>query len=132
MAILSDDFKEKAKGVVDTVVDVSVEAYKVAEEKAKAIAKWTKLNAEIVHEKATIRRLHSEIGAKYYEIRKDNPDDELREKCHAVTEAYNQIAAKKKELEDMKNSGEVGEDDIGGCDCGCEGESESEGEDNHE
>jgi hypothetical protein len=128
MAILSDDFKQKAKDVVDTVVDVSVEAYKVAEEKAKALAKWTKLNAEIVHEKATIRRLHSEIGAKYYALRKDNPDDELREKCNAVTEAHNQIAAKKKELEDMKKSGEVGEDDIEGCDCGCEDEDEKRDE----
>jgi len=99
-----DDFKKKAKDAFDTLADVSVEAYKLAEEKAKVIARKAKLNAGIANERAIIRRLNVEIGSIYYKLHKDNPEESLKQQCDDITAAYERIDAKKAELEDLKNA----------------------------
>ncbi|MCL2366141.1 MAG: hypothetical protein FWC75_03740 [Oscillospiraceae bacterium] len=105
----NDDFKKKARDAFNTLADVSVEAYKLAEEKAKVLAKKAKLNAGIANERATIRRLHVEIGATYYKMFKDAPNEALTQQCKDVTAAYERIACKQKELEDLRNYGSGGE-----------------------
>ena len=107
-----DDLKKKAKDALETIADVSAEAYKIAEEKAKILAKRAKLNAEITREKASIRRLKGEIGNKYYELHADSPEEALKEGCENITEALAQIEAKKRELEELKTGGVATE-----CDC---------------
>jgi len=127
-----DDFKKKAKDAFDTIADVSVEAYKLAEEKARVLAKKAKLNAGIANERATIRRLNVEIGATYYKLFKENPVEELKQQCEDVTAAYENIDAKKRELEELKNN-PTGDDDVSyscsadgatdndeNCGCGCD------------
>jgi len=99
-----DDLKKKAKDAFDTIADASVEAYKVAEEKAKVLARKTKLRAGIVNEKATIRRLSVEVGGVYYKLFKDNPGEEFKQLCEDITAAYERIEAKEAELEDLKTS----------------------------
>ena len=105
-----DDLKKKAKDAIETIADVSVEAYKLAEEKAKILAKRAKLNADITREKATIRRLKSDIGSKYYELHKSAPEEALKGDCDSISESLATIAAKKRELEELKTSG-------ADCDC---------------
>ena len=112
-----EDFKKKAKETLETIADVSVEAYKIAEEKAKVIARRTKLNADIAHEKALIRHLKSDIGNKYYEMHKDDPEDALKKDCADITDAIARIDANKKEIEDLKK---------GGSSCGCDEDQESD------
>ena len=107
-----DDLKKKAKDALDTIADVSVEAYKLAEEKAKIIARWTKLNTEISREKSQIRKLKADIGHIYYQQHKDSPEESLREQCEGITEAHCRILEKQKELEDLKNTNEVDEEDF--------------------
>ena len=107
-----DDFKKAAKEALDTLTDVSVEAYKVAEEKAKLVARWTRLNTEISLEKSLIRRLRGEIGVIYYEKFKDDPDEKLRKHCQDITAALNRIDARRNELENLKNKGVVTEEDF--------------------
>ena len=124
-----DDFKKRVKEAFGTIADVSVEAYKVAEEKSRILAKKAKLNAGIANERATIRRLNVEIGATYYKLFKDNPDESLKTQCADITAAYDRIAAKQQELEDLKNCNNCEEDE--NCECpetdeaptdgGCEG-----------
>jgi hypothetical protein len=100
-----DEFKKKAKDALETIADVSVEAYKLAEEKAKVFAKKAKLNAEITREKAIIRRLKLDIGGMYYDLHKDDAEEALKPSCEAITTSLNSIAAKRCELEDLKRSG---------------------------
>ena len=107
-----DDFKKKAKEALDTIADVSVEAYKIAEEKAKIIAKRAKLNTEITREKASIRRTKIRIGDTYYEMRKDGPDEALKEFCENITASLDTIAAKQRELEELKKGFAAYEEDI--------------------
>ena len=96
---------DATKEAVNTIADVSTEAYRIAEEKAKAAAKWTKLNTESARDKALIRRLHSEIGEIYYGKHKDDPTGSLQQHCDDITDALDRIAARQKELDDLKNSG---------------------------
>lgn len=98
----NEEFKQKAKETIDTIVDVSVETYKVAEERARLLAKKTKLRASIVNEKATIRRLSVELGTAYYNKKKDNPPEEFAKMFAEITAAHEKIAEKEKEIEDIK------------------------------
>ena len=115
-----EDLKKKAKDALDTIADVSAEVYKLAEENAKILAKKAKLNTEITREKALIRRLKSEIGSKYYELHKDDPEEELKQGCDGITDAQIRIDAKKRELEELKANTESCCADAPACDCGCE------------
>ena len=99
-----DDLKKKAKDALNTIADVSVEAYKVAEEKAKIVARRAKLNAEIAREKALIRHCYSAIGKAYYELHGDDPDDAFKDNCDDISEALASIEAKKAEIEDLKSN----------------------------
>ena len=118
-----DEIKKKAKDALETIADVSVEAYKIAEEKAKMLAKRAKLNAEIAREKSTIRRLKLDIGGAYYDLHNSDPEDVLKQNCDGITSSLDSIAAKRRELEDLKR----------GCKCedadfDAESDSESEPE----
>ena len=106
-----EDIKKKAKDALETIADVSAEAYRVAEEKAKILAKRARLNSEISREKTVIRRNKIEIGIRYYELHKDDAEDALKENVENITGALAKINIKRKELEDLKKNG------LGGCEC---------------
>ena len=105
-----DDFKRIARDALDTIADVSVEAYKLAEEKAKVLAKRAKLKAGITHERALIRRMKMEIGDAYYKLFKDAPAEEFKQSCEDITAAFDRIAAKQRELDELKSCEEA-------CEC---------------
>jgi len=117
-----DDFKKKAKGAFDSIADASVDAYKVAEEKTRILARKTKLRAGIVNDKATIRRLSVELGTNYYKNYKDDEGAEFAQLCNEITSAYDRIAVKESEIADLKVSAAVKPDDNSACeseaDCG--------------
>ena len=97
-----DDLKKKAKDALDTIADASVDAYKVAEEKARILAKKTKLRAGIVNEKATIRRLSVELGTSYYKKYKDDTNAEFKQLCDEISCAHERIAGKEEEIAELK------------------------------
>ena len=97
-----DEFKQKAKDAIESFADASVDAYKVAEEKTRILARKTKLRAGIVNDKATIRRLSVELGAKYYEKYKDDENSEFSQLCSEISSAYEKIAEKEDEIADLK------------------------------
>ena len=123
-----DDFKKKAKDALDTLADVSVEAYKLAEEKARIFAKKAKLTAGIANEKATIRRLKVEIGGIYYKLHKDAPEEALKQQCEEIAAAVDRIAAKRRELEELKNCCTCDADAAGCEEAAQEGEAAAEEE----
>jgi FtsZ-binding cell division protein ZapB len=104
-----EELKQKAKDTMETIADKSVELYKAAEEKTKLFAKITKLGAEITLEKGTLRKLYREIGKKYYELHKSAPEDDLAQTCAEVTSSLDTITAKQKQIEELKNSYNLGE-----------------------
>ena len=97
-----DDLKKTAKDALDSFANASVDAYKVAEEKARVLAKKTKLRAGIVNEKATIRRLSVELGTSYYKKFKDDASAEFSQLCEEITCAHERIAAKEAEIAELK------------------------------
>ena len=99
-----DDLKRKAKDALDSFADASVDAYKVAEEKTRVLARKTKLRAGIVNDKATVRRLSVELGGKYYSKYKDDVNSEFRQICEEITCAYDRIAAKEEEIAELKRN----------------------------
>ena len=124
-----EDLKRKAKDAVGTIADVSVEAYRLAEEKTKILAKTTKLNSEISREKTQIRRLYCEIGRMYYEQHKDNPEENFVQNFTEVSSAYARIVEMKKEVEELKKTSGFRHDDFADADFNTEsGKDESQGD----
>ena len=99
-----DDFKKKAKVALDSVADASVDAYKVAEEKTRVLARKTKLRAGILNDKATVRRLSVELGTRYHKKYKDDENSEFRQICEEITCAHERIAAKEEEIAELKKN----------------------------
>ena len=99
-----DEIKKKAKDAFDTFADASVDAYKVAEEKTKVLAKKTKLRAGIVNDKATIRRLSVELGTKYHAKYKDDKSAEFNQLCEEISSAHERIALKEDEIAELKKN----------------------------
>ena len=110
-----DDLKKKAKDVLDTVADASVDAYKVAEEKTRVLAKKTKLRAGIVNDKATIRRLSVELGTACYNRFKDDPNSEFKQLCDEISSAHEKIASKEEEIAALKTAAAKPEDESAPC-----------------
>ena len=124
-----EDLKLKARDAIEAITDVSVEAYKLAEERTKALRRSAKLNADISREKTQIRRMYSEIGRMYYEQRKNNPEENFAQTVTEVTAAYEHIAAMKKEIEELKKTSGFRHDDFFDADFTSEpDENESGGE----
>ena len=124
-----DEIKKKAKDALETIADVSVEAYKLAEEKAKVLAKRARLNAEITRERSLIRRAKINIGEIYYENHKNDPEDAIRQLCNDITASNDLIAAKQREIEELKkgvNISDLFDEDANECDCGCDCNSSSD------
>ncbi|MDR2572302.1 MAG: hypothetical protein LBD23_18670 [Oscillospiraceae bacterium] len=111
-----DDFVRKAKGAFDTLADASVDAYKIAEEKARILAKKTKLRAGIVNEKAIIRRVSVELGTKYYNKYKNDKDAEFCQLCEEITCAFERIALKEEEIAALKTNAEKAAAEKDTCD----------------
>jgi len=99
-----DEFKRKAKDALDSFTDASVDAYKVAEEKTRILARRTKLRASIVNDKATVRRLSVELGTRYHKKYKDDENSEFRQICEEITCAHERIAAKEEEIAELKRN----------------------------
>jgi len=127
-----DDFKKKAKGALDSIADASVDAYKVAEEKTRILARKTKLRAGIVNDKATIRRLSVELGTNYYKKYKEDEGAEFAQLCNEITSAYDKIALKENEIADLKMAATVKAEDADEADVTPESEQETEPESNNE
>ena len=107
-----EDFKKKAKGVFETVADISVETVKLAEEKARILAKSAKLNGDITREKTHLRRMYVEIGQMYYEQNKNNPGEAYLQNCEEITAAFERIAEKQRELEELKRNSNLRDEDF--------------------
>ncbi|MDR2357272.1 MAG: hypothetical protein LBD92_04200 [Oscillospiraceae bacterium] len=102
-----NELKEKAKATVGAIADVSVELYKTAGEKAKLLAKITKLSAEIAREKSAVRRLYGEIGSLYYELHKSDPEARLASQVTDITDAFARIADRQTEIDILKSAGDI-------------------------
>lgn len=98
-----DELKRKTVETIESIADATVETVKSAEDAARGIARKTKLRAGIVNDKATIRRLSVEIGTLYYKMYKDSPAPEFAKLCEEITKAYESIAIKEEEIEELKN-----------------------------
>lgn len=96
-----NEIKEKALSALGTIIDKSTDLYETAEEKAKYIAKTTKLKAEIAKDSSAVKKLYSDLGSLYYCLNKDNPDEKLAQLCEEIKSFLDNIEVKERELETL-------------------------------
>lgn len=97
-----EELKQKAWDTIGTIADKSVELYKAAEEKARLLAKITKLSTEITFAKGDLRKHYRELGKRYYDMHKDAPEAELAQSCMEIASSLELIASKQREVDVLR------------------------------
>ncbi len=105
-----NELKDKAFSAMGTIIDKSAELYGAAEEKAKYIAKTTKLKADIAKDKTEQKKLYADLGSMYFSLHKDAPEDGLLQICEEIKVIADKIELKQRELDSLIN--ESGQADI--------------------
>lgn len=105
-----NELKDKALSAMGTIIDKSTELYGVAEEKAKYIAKTTKLKADIAKDRTEQKKLYADLGSMYFSLHKDSPEDGLLQICEEIKVIADKIELKQRELDSL--AGEAGQPDI--------------------
>ena len=96
-----ENLKDKALSALGTIIDKSANIYEYAEEKAKFLAKTTKLKAEIAKDNSDLKKLYADLGSLYYCIHKDDPDEALSQLCGEIKAVLDKIEFKQRELEEL-------------------------------
>ena len=74
-------------GFFDKVSDVINHTANDISDKAKEFSEVTSLNGQIRSQEKVIENAYREIGKRYYELHKDDPDDAFSEWINKITEA---------------------------------------------
>ncbi len=99
-----EELKRKATEMANEVFDKSSVYAKSAVEKAKILGKIAKLHAEIAQEKENAKKEYIKIGKAYYELHKDEPDEDMAEAVGGITIAVAAVEAKTAEIAELKAS----------------------------
>ena len=97
-----NELKDKVVGTLGNVADITKTIASAAADKAKAMGRIAKLTMEINGEKDAIRKAYLEIGKLYYETHRGDPDGFFVQLCDEVALANDSIAAKEKEISELK------------------------------
>lgn len=98
-----NELKDKALSAMGTIIDKSTELYGAAEEKAKFIAKTTKLKADIAKDRTEQKKLYADLGSMYFSLHKDAPEDGLLQICEEIKVIADKIELKQRELDSLVN-----------------------------
>lgn len=110
-----NEWKEKAADTAGLLLEKALLLKDSAEEKARILAKKARLRAEVARNSSEIKKLYTDLGSLYYCVKKDDPDDMMKQTCEEITALLEKnIACEEelKELEIMENpTAETEEDD---------------------
>ena len=120
----------------DELKDKALDLGRAGIAKSKEIAEIAKLNLANTAEEDAIRKAYIEIGKLYYAERGMAPDAAYTALCEKITASKITIEENKTRVAELKEQGDVREEDIptvdtavppeeapscdGSCDCGCE------------
>jgi len=97
-----EEFKQKAGETAERLGGQAVQFAKFVGEKATIAAKLAKLNADILGEKETIRKAHTNIGKRYIELFENAPHEDMLADVEVVQKARQRIDVLKEEIERIK------------------------------
>ena len=80
--------------------------------KAKELGEIARLNLDNLSEEEKIKKAFIEIGQKYYELNQDAPESECVQWFGQIATAKENIAANKQKIADIKQEGNISEEDI--------------------
>ena len=118
----------------DELKDKAMDLGRAGIAKSKEIAEIAKLNLANTAEEDAIKKAYIEIGKLYYAERGMAPDAAYTALCEKITASKITIEENKTRVAELKEQGDVREEDIPsvdtavppeegpscGCDCGCE------------
>jgi len=87
----------------DKITETISSKSKDVAKKAKDMAEVAGLNGKISTQEEIIRKVYLEIGKAYYDRYKDDLSNEFGKECEKVTEANDEIAKLRNEIQKIKN-----------------------------
>lgn len=136
-----NELKDKALSAMGTIIDKSTELYGIAEEKAKYIAKTTKLKADIAKDRTEQKKLYADLGSMYFSLHKDSPEDGLLQICEEIKVIADKIELKQRELDSLASEADQPDIEVNieeeepaadKCDCCSDEENAAHDDDNAE
>ncbi len=90
-------------GFLDNLGKTLTSAGEATANKTKELTELAKLNIDISKEESVLRAKYNEVGMKYYDITKDNPDEDFKNDFDAIAESIHTLAELKVKLQELKN-----------------------------
>ncbi len=97
-----NNIKDTVLNTLGTVAGKVGDLTDKAMDKAKEMARITKLNMELNSEKSTMEKTYTEIGKLYYETNGTNPDSFFVQLCDEITLGKEKIAELQEEIASIK------------------------------
>lgn len=88
--------------IIKKITDTITETGKNVGEKTKQVGNAAKLNAKIISSERSISENYTIIGKYYYDMYKDNPDEDIAEAVNSVTASLETIAEMKEQILALK------------------------------
>ena len=110
-----NEVKEKVVSTAGLLLEKTMILKDAAEEKAKILTQKAKLRAESARNSSRIDRLYADLGSLYYCMRKDEPDDPMKQLCNEITvllERNEDLDRQLKELKQIENPVEDSDPDV--------------------
>ena len=103
------DLNEVREKIVDTaglLLEKTALLKDAAQEKARILTQKAKIRAEVSRNGGRLERLYADLGSLYYCMKKDDPDEEMKQICEEITvlldrnEELERLYAELKRIED--------------------------------
>ena len=104
-----NEVKEKVASTAELLLEKTILLKDAAEEKAKILTQKAKLRAETARNSSRIDRLYSDLGSLYYCMKKDEPDEPMKQLCEEITvllDRNEEVENLLKELKQIENPAE--------------------------
>lgn len=99
-----DDIRYRTEETAEHIAAKSVEIARSAADKAKLVARMSKLNADVITEKDALRRAYFELGKLYYKKYREAPDSDFAEQCSRIASSIAVIKESREEIRQCKEA----------------------------
>ena len=101
-----NEITEKIADTAGAVWEKTLLLKDAAQEKARILTQKARLRSEASKNSSRIERLYADLGSLYYCMRKDDPDEQMKQMCEEITvlldrnEELERLLAELKQIED--------------------------------
>ena len=105
MDMKKPDLNEVREKIVDTaglLLEKTALLKDAAQEKARILTQKAKIRAEVSRNGGRLERLYADLGSLYYCMKKDDPDEQMKQMCEEITVLFDRNEELERMLSELK------------------------------